>query len=321
VTSTIPNDLHPWLLDADPSIRWQALRDFGAPSDIVEAQRQRVATEGWGARLLAAQRPDGNWADPAVEPPWRANLFTLFLLRDFGLDPASAPARRAIERVRDQVTWGPEFGDSPFFEGEIEPCINGNTLAIGSWFGVPSERLAERLIGEQLSDGGWNCEAERGSVRSSFHTTICVLEGLLAFERATTATSAVTAARHRGEEYLLERRLHRRLSTGAPIDERWARFTHPPLWQYDVLRGLDYLRHAGVPPDERAEEAVAFVRARRQPDGRWHLDARARDAMHEELEDGPGRPSRWITLRALGVLEWARAGTAASEAAPSPPAT
>jgi hypothetical protein len=205
--------------------------------------------------------------------------------------------------VRDRVTWGPEFGNSPFFEGEVEPCINGHVVVLGGYFGETSDRLVDRLLGEQLTDGGWNCEAERGSVRSSFHTTICVLEGLLEYEKARGATAAVTDARARAQEYLLARRMFRRLSSGEVIDPRWTRFTFPTLWHYDVLRGLDYLRRAGVKPDERVAEAVKLVAERQQPDGRWLLDEPHRDAIHD-LEGGPGQPSRWNTLRALRVLDW-----------------
>ena len=280
------------------------MRDLtGEPAEAVAAERSRVASEGWGARLLGQQRPDGNWGDGVATQHWRSNLYTLLLLRDLGLDPASEQARKAVGLVRDRVTWGPEFGDSPFFEGEVEPCINGRVVALGVYFGETSDRLVDRLLGEQLTDGGWNCEAERGSVRSSFHTTICVLEGLLAYEKARGATAAVTDARSRAQEYLLERRMFRRLSTGEVIDPGWTRFRFPLLWHYDVLRGLDYLRNAGVEPDERVAEAVGLVAERRQPDGRWLLDEPHRDAVHE-LEDGAGQPSRWNTLRALRVLDW-----------------
>ena len=311
---TLPHgDAHPrfpddpvlgWLLDADPSIRWQVLRDLtGAPAEIVAAERSRVALEGWGPRLLDQQRPDGNWGDGTATPLWWSNLYTLLFLRDLGLDPASARARAAIDLVRDNVTWGPEFGDSPFFEGEVEPCINGRVVALGAYFGERSDRLVDRLLSEQLGDGGWNCEAERGSVRSSFHSTICVLEGLLAFEKAFGAAPPVTEARRRGQEYLLERRLLRRLSTGGIIDPAWTRFAFPTLWHYDVLRALDYLRAAGVEPDARLEEAVAAVLDRRQEDGRWRLDVRHRDTLHEELAGTVGAPNRWITLRARRVLD------------------
>jgi hypothetical protein len=299
-----------WLLDSDPSIRWQVMRDLSGESDeAVVRERARVAAEGWGSRLLDGQRPDGKWGDGTSAPQWQSTLCTLVLLRDMGLDPTSERARKAVRLVRDQVTWGPEFGDSPFFEGEVEPCINGRVLGLGVYFGQTSDRLLDLLLVEQLADGGWNCEAERGSVRSSFHTTICVLEGLLEYEKARGATAAVTDARVRGQHYLLERRMFRRLSTGAVINDRkgnhdWTRFAFPPTWHYDVLRGLDYLRAAGVEPGERNAEAVAIVTSRRNQDGRWPLHEHHPNPVQLDMEGGAGKQSRWNTLRALRVLDW-----------------
>jgi hypothetical protein len=293
-----------WLLDADPAIRWQVLRDLtDATAETIASERSRVASEGWGAQLLDQQRPDGQWGDGVAHPFWWTNMYTLVFLRDLGVDPTSLRVRAAIDLVRDNVTWGPGFGNSPFFEGEVEPCINGRVVALGAYFGERSERLVDRLLSEQLADGGWNCESERGSIRSSFHTTICVLEGLLAFENAFGATPAVAEARRRGHEYLLDRRLLRRLSTGYIIDPLWTRFAFPPLWHYDVLRALDYLRTARVQTDERVDEAINIVRERRLADGRWLLDVRHRDTLHEEVAGAVGEPNRWVTLRARRVLD------------------
>jgi hypothetical protein len=294
-----------WLLDADPSIRWQVLRDLtDTPASVVAAERTRVADEGWGAALLDQQRPDGQWGDGIATPFWWSNMYTLVWLRDLGLDPASERARAAVDRVRENVTWGPHFGNSPFFEGEVEPCINGRVVALGAYFGVRSDRLVDRLLSEQLADGGWNCEAERGSVRSSFHTTICVLEGLLAFEQAFGASPAIISARQRGEGYLLERRLVRRLSTGEIIDPAWTQLAFPPLWHYDVLRVLDHFRAAGVAADAAMGESIALVRQRKQDDGRWLLDVRHRNSLYDEIAGPVGAANRWITLRARRVLDW-----------------
>lgn len=242
-------------------------------------------------------------------PRWRSNLFTLLLLRDLGLDPMSTQARTAVGLVRDNVIWGPGFGNSPFFEGEVEPCINGHTLALGGYFRPISARLLDRLLSEQLSDGGWNCEAERGSVRSSSHSTICVLEGLLEYEKAKGARAAVTDARVRAQEYLLFRQLFRRLSTGEVINDRkgdrdWTRFSFPTMWHYDVLRGLEYFRSAGVAPDERMAEAIELVAMRRHSHGRWPLHEPYPDPVYFAMESGSDQPSRWNTLRALRVLDW-----------------
>jgi hypothetical protein len=307
-----------WLLDADPSIRWQALRDLtDAPDEEVAAERARVATEGWGARLLALQAPDGSWGGAAWNRGWDSTMHVLTLLRELGLDPMSDAARRAVGLVRDHVTWqgwGPQGGDNPFFAGEVEPCINGQVAASGAYFGQDVQALIVRLVAEQLADGGWNCEAANGSTRSSFNTTICVLEALLEYELAggSSPDSAMTAARLRGQEYLLERRLFRRRSTGEVIardrkgDSAWTRFAFPTWWHYDVLRGLDYLCRAAVAPDERVAEAIALVASKRDDDGRWPLDHQYPGTMPVEMDEGAGvgRPSRWITLRALRVLDW-----------------
>jgi hypothetical protein len=295
-----------WLLDSDPSIRWQVMRDLTNEADaIVAGERSRVASEGWGARLLDLQGPDGHWGGAAFVPrAWISTKDTLQLLRDLGVDPASDRVRRAVGQVRDRCTWGAGFGDSPFFEGEVEPCINGRVLAIGAYFGEASDRLVNRLLGEQLEDGGWNCYAPPGT-RSSFHSTICVLEGLLEYETAKGPRPDVTAARVRGQEYLLERRLFRSRSTGQVINPAWTQISFPTRWHYDILWGLDYLRRAGVEPDNRIAEAIDLLANKRDRLGRWPLENPHAGPAHFEMEGSAGEPSRWNTLRALRVLRWA----------------
>jgi hypothetical protein len=312
-----------WLLDSDPSIRWQVMQDLiGAPAEAVAAERARVATEGVGARLLALQGQDGSWAGEAWNHGWDSTMHILSLLRELGLDPASDEARRAVGLVRDHVRWrgwdwdgtwrGEDFAGNPFFAGEVEPCINGQVAASGAYFGqaTQSERIFDLLLAEQLSDGGWNCEAPNGSTRSSFNTTICVLEALLEYELAGGNDARVTRARLRGQDYLLARHLFHRKTTGEVIERDragesdWTHFTFPNWWHYDVLRGLEYLRRAGITPDERLAEAIALVQSKRGSDGRWLLEHQYPGRMAVELEEGVGKPSRWITLRALRVLDW-----------------
>lgn len=304
-----------WLLDSDPAIRWQTLRDVvGAPEEEWGAVRDRVATEGWGARLLSLQGADGRWGGAAWNRGWDSTMHVLMLVRDLGLDPGCDAARRALEAVREGVTWrgcGPdECAHHRFFEGEVEPCINGQVAAVGAYFGEDVGKVVDRLLGEQLPDGGWNCEAPHRSTRSSFNTTICVLEALLAYEGRLGGGPDVTSARLRGQEYLLDRRLLRRRSTGEVIvrDRKggasWRELAYPTWWHYDVLRGLDHLRAAGASPDDRAAEAVDLVASRRGRDGRWLLETQYPGVMPLAMEEGPGRPSRWITLRALRVLAW-----------------
>ncbi len=308
-----------WLLDADPALRWQVQRDLlGLPEAAWRTTRALVETEGWGARLLALEDADGQWDGAAFWPagfteeewrrdgqPWTATCWTLFQLREFGLEPSSASARRAVALVGENCRW--EEGDQLFWDGEVEECINGRTVAIGCYFGVDMAPLVERLVGERLEDGGWNCERANGSVRSSFDTTINVLEGLLEYERVTGGTDASRRARAAGEEYLLTRALFRRLGTGEPADQRYLRLLHPSRWRYDILRGLDHFRTAslltGSAPDPRLAEAVELLRGRAL-DGRWALDWDLRGRVWFPLDDGVGRPSRWLTLRAQRVLDW-----------------
>ncbi len=308
-----------WLLDSDPAIRWQVMRDLtDAPADEVAAERARVATEGMGARLPALQGADGRWGGAAWNRGWNSTMHVLMLLREMGLEPTSDQARRAVALVRDRVTWqgcGPQACDNnPFFAGELEPCINGQVGAVGAYFGQDVQGIVYRLLAEHLPDGGWNCEAVNGSTRSSFNTTICVLEALLEYELHVGGSPEVTAARLRGQEYLLERRLFRRRSTGEVIQRdrkggaAWTRFAFPTWWHYDVLRGLEYLRRAAVVPDERVSEVIDLVVSKRDGEGRWLLDTRYPGAMPIEIDEGEGRPSRWNTLRALRVLKWYAAG-------------
>ena len=303
-----------WLLDSDPSIRWQVMQDLTDESpSTVAAERSRIATEGWGAQLLARQSPAGYWGEPKK---WDlTTLYSLVVLKDLGLDPASKQAQKMIGRVDQRLVFAP-LNNRPYLRGESEPCINGRILGLGAYFRKPNEALAKQLLSEQLEDGGWNCEAlpfsspkRPPSNRSSFHTTICVLEGLFDYERAGRKSPAITKARKRGENYLLERHMFRSLGTGKIIDNRWLRFSFPTFWHYDVLRGLDYLRSAGSKPDTRVREAIAIVLRRRHQNGRWPLNLLHPEHIPVKMETTVASASRWNTLRALRVLRWYHSAT------------
>lgn len=301
-----------WLLDSDPAIRWQVMRDLTDESPkAIAAERSRVATEGWGAQLLARQSPSGKWSGSSRG--WRDDLpkehrdliitlYSLVALMDLGLDATSRQARTMIERVDQRIVfkW---LNDRPYLHGETEPCINGRILSVGCYFKQPNDALAQQLLAEQLEDGGWNCEAPQ-SRRSSFHTTICVLEGLLEYERAGRKSAALSKARKRGKEYLVERGMFRSLRTGKVIDKRWLRFSYPPFWHYDLLRGLDYLRNAGIKPDSRTGDAIKILVERRHQNGRWPLNLLHPEFIPLQMEREVGKASRWNTLRALRVLRY-----------------
>lgn len=308
--SAAPTD---WLLDSDPAVRWQVMRDLtDSSAGAVAAERERVATEGWGARLLAARDPDGQWMGGACFPgrgdppadgsqPWTSTLPVMMELYEFGLDPTTGIAREMTSLVAANCRW--EYDGRPFFDGEVEPCINGRTVTLGAYFGADVDGIVARLLADQLDDGGWNCWTEVGATVSSFASTICVLEGLLEHERATGGAVGSTAARRAGEQYLLERSLFRRKGTGEVPVAAWLTFSFPTRWHYDVLRALDYFRKADV-RDPRLAEAIELLRSKRQADGTWLLENTHPGAVHFELEDGDGRPSRWNTLRASRVLDW-----------------
>jgi hypothetical protein len=308
-----PAVLTEWLLDSDPSIRWQVMRDLtDTPADDVVTERSRVAHEGWGARLLAARDQDGQWMGGACFPgrgdppeddsqPWTATLPVMLELHDLGLDPASETAREMTSLVAANCRW--EYNAAPFFDGEVEPCINGHTVTLGAYFGADVDGIVTRLLVDQLDDGGWNCETENGATVSSFSSTICVLEGLLAYERAVGGSDETLAARRRGEQYLLERSLFRRKRTGQVPVDAWLEFSFPTRWHYDVLRGLEYFRRADL-RDRRLGEAIELVRSKRQDDGTWLLENTHPGPAHVEFEEGDGRSSRWNTLRACRVLDW-----------------
>jgi hypothetical protein len=318
-----------WLLDSDPAVRWQALRDvLDAPEAQWRTERAKVATEGWGAQLLALEDEDGQWAGGSFVPagftpadweregqPWTATHYALTQLREFGLDPARM--REAVKLIGEHSRWDHE--GQPFWEGEVDDCINGRTIADGAYFGVDVSGIVARELAARLPDGGWNCYTEYGAQVSSFASTLNVLEGLLEYERATGGTPATRAARASGEAYLLERRLFRRLSTGEPADPRFLEFLYPSRWNYDVLRALDYFRSADA-WDPRLEEAIEHVRARRRDDGTWALDWSPPGRVWFALDDGPGKPSRWVTLRALRVIKWAERRSI-STSAPTPGAS
>lgn len=314
-----------WLLDSDPAIRWQVERDLlDAPEQVWQPTRARVETEGWGARLLAHQDVDGQWAGGSFVPggfdwdaaqaseqpwsqlqPWTASYPTLVVLRELGWEPESARARRTVELLRQNCRWDHE--EEPFWEGEVEPCINGMTVALGAYFGVDVQPIVDRLLGERLTDGGWNCEAEFGSVVSSFDSTTDVLEGLLAHQLVTGASAELIEARHGAEEYLLKRELYKRLSTGEPANPIYLTLGHPFRFWHGVLRSLDYFRRStatdGIAPDPRLAAGVAWLRSRQDVDGRWPLEIRHGGATWFDMEQ-VGEPSRWLTLYALRVLRW-----------------
>ncbi|MGH3876437.1 MAG: squalene cyclase [Actinophytocola sp.] len=315
MATTAPID---WLLDSDPALRWQVERDLvGEPPEVWEATRARIATEGFGARLLALQDPDGQWAGGAYFPagfafddmdtqgqPWTATTWTLNTLREWGLDPAVLSG--TAELLAENSRW--EYDDLPYWGGEVDCCVNAWTVANGLWLGADVTGIVEWFLEHRLPDGGWNCEWVEGSTRSSFHSTLNSLTGMLAHDVATGGTDATRVARRGGEEYLLTRGLFRRLSTGEPVGPWVNRFAYPFRWFYSVLTAAEYFRrataHDGTKPDPRMADAIEMVRAARQPDGTWLQAHRHPGRVWFEVDVPAREPSKWLTLYGTRVLDW-----------------
>lgn len=305
-------ELTGWLLESDPALRWQVQRDLlRAPREVWEGTRALVATEGFGARLLALQGSDGMWAGGAFFPagyqgkeegqPWTATTWSLSSLREWGLDAGVLVRRRTVELLDEGCRW--EYQGLPYWGGEVDCCINAWTLANGVWLGADVEKIAEWFVAHQLEDGGWNCEWVEGSTRSSFHSTLNSLKGLLAYELAVGGSEEIKGARRLGEEYLLERHLFRRLSTGEPVAEWVTRFRSPFRWGYSVLNAAEYFRQAGR-KDPRMAEAIGMIRDARQADGTWLQGGRHPGRVWFEIDVDEGEPSKWLTLYATRVLAW-----------------
>ncbi len=298
-------------MKGDPAIRWQVIADLqDGGSEETACERARVARAGWGRKLLALQDADGRWAKGLYTPKWTSTTYTLLLLRSLGLTRDSRGAQAATLLLLDAGVyrdgginlWLPRRRRS-------ETCVTGMMLGIASRF-VPDdsriETLAQHLLEQQMDDGGWNCQRPRGATHSSLHTTINVLEGLLEYENAGgKAAGRTRAARECAHEFLARHRIFRSHKTGAVIDHKMTRFSFPPHWHYDVLRGLDYLQSAQAKCDSRFGEAVELVWNRRLEGGTWALQNYHRGQYHFQMEV-PGEPSRWNTLRALRVLGWWR---------------
>ncbi|GLP72921.1 hypothetical protein TUM20983_00310 [Mycobacterium antarcticum] len=314
-----------WLLDSDPALRWQVERDvIREPPPVWERTRAKVVTEGFGARLLALQDPDGQWAGGAFFPgdfdfegpeaaegagqPWTATTWTLNSLREWGVD--AAVLRGTAELLAANSHW--EYDDLPYWDGEVDCCINAWTVSNGLWLGADIIGIVDWFVEHRLPDGGWNCEWVEGSTRSSFHSTLNALKGLLDFEVATGGTFATRETRRAGEEYLLTRGLSRRLSTGQPVGPWVDSFAYPARWRYSVLNAAEYFRRRslldGTAPDPRMADAVAMIRSARQPDGTWLQAGRQPGRVWFEVDVPAGEPSKWLTLNGIRVLGWWDAG-------------
>jgi hypothetical protein len=331
----IPDATVEWLHDSDPTLAWQVERDLlQAPEHVWQATRARVASEGFGARLLSLQERDGQWAGGAFFPkdfdfagpeaaegagqPWTATTWSLNALREWGVDASALSGTAALLAANSR--W--EYDDLPYWGGEVDCCINAYTLANGAWLGADVAGLLTWFVDKQLADGGWNCEWVDGSTRSSFHSTLNALKGLLSYQSSTGVSTR--DVRRAGEAYLLERGLFRRKSTGEPVAPWVFRFAYPFRWFYSVMNAAAYFREAslldGLGPDPRMSDAIDHIRRQRQPDGTWLQARRHPGRVWFEVDVAAGQPSKWLTLIGTRVLAWwDEHGSAATTDPSSPP--
>jgi hypothetical protein len=304
-----------WLLEGDPAIRWQALKDIaGASPSAVAQERAKIATEGWGSALLAEQAADGSWGGGLYNPKWTSTFYTLLVLKGIGLARRNEQARGAAELLLEpgrRSDGGLNFSSGtrvsptrPRAGGSSELCITGMGLGmLATYLDEPAQAssLVDCLLSAQLEDGGWNCQ--RHSHHGSFHTTNSALEGLRDWALVGGDTPQIRKATTRGQEFFLAHRLFRSHRTGKVVKSTITRFAYPHHWYYDVMRGLDYFQSVEAPRDERFGDAIELLHSRRKADGRWQMAGRHRGREYFVMEEN-GEPSRWNTLRALRVLRW-----------------
>lgn len=299
-----------WLLEGDPSIRWQVMRDLtGQPSAKVEAEREKIAKEGWGKRLLDRQDSDGRWGGGMYGPKFISTTYTMLTLRLLGLPPNNPQAKQACKLFLDEGFY--TDGGINFFSRAVwkhsETCITGMILSLLAYFRYTDERvhaIAAHLIGQQMKDGGWNCESYRGATHSSFHTTISVLEGLYEYECSfPESRKRINQVRAHGHEFLLKHRLYKSHRTGEVFDPKMTAMPFPPRWRYDFLRGLDYLQACNAKKDKRMQDAIELLMSKQKPDGRWVMNTGMTGRKYFDMEKA-GQPSRWNTLKAMRVLMW-----------------
>ncbi|GJQ35921.1 MAG: hypothetical protein JETCAE01_19310 [Anaerolineaceae bacterium] len=300
----------PWLLEGDPSIRWQGQRDLlNLPPAKYEAERGKIAKEGWGKRLLDKQDPDGRWGGGMYGPKFISTTYTMLTLRLLGLPPNNPQAKRACKLFLDEGFY--TDGGINLFSRAVwkhsETCITGMILSLLAYFHHNDERLhaiAAHLIGQQMKDGGWNCESYKGATHSSFHTTLSVLEGLYEYECFFPEKKKhIRPVRARGHEFLLRHHLYKSHRTGKVFDPKMTTMPFPPRWRYDFLRALDYFQACDAKKDERMKDAIELLKRKQKPDGRWVMNTGMTGRKYFDLEKA-GQPSRWNTLRAMRVLKW-----------------
>lgn len=296
-----------WLLEGDPAIRYQTLRDLtNANRSEIDAERSNILRRGWGRRLLELQEADGTWSHALYSPKWTSTFYTVLLLKRFGA-PVHNRINQACNILLDKGFYPPDGGINYWKSWkQSECCVTGMLLSMLCFFEVLDDRIhrmVDYILTEQMSDGGWNCQRYRGASHSSFHTTISVLEGLWEYQKLYPGRADLADRQKQGVEFLLQHRLYKSDHTWKIVDPKMTRLSFPPRWHYDILRCLDYFQDKGVVKDGRMKDAVDLLHAKRSGESFWKLELKYPGKIFFDMEK-VGQPSRWNTLRALRVLKW-----------------
>lgn len=301
-----------WLMQGDPAIRWQTMRDLlDAPAKQWQAEQRKTLAEGWGAQLLAHQDDEGTWGHGVYSPKWISTTYTLLMLREIGIPRDCAPAQRGAHIVVDGLIGKLDDPQLPQRLANQDRCLVGMALEIAVYFGVDDwriEMMVDNLLDEVMPDGAWNCRKHRKPFphHSSFHTTLNVLDGLrdtIELYKGKRKADALIAEQH-ALELLLQHRLYRSDKTGEVINDKWALLSYPPRWHYDFMRGISYFARAGAPRDERLQDPIDLLLSKQRQDGTWPNEYKYSAKVFFTMEGVGHKPSRWNTLRALRVMKW-----------------
>jgi len=304
----IKKEIINWLLEGDVSVRWHTMNSLlDTSGEDKNYLQKKIATEGWGARLLSYQDTKGMWGNGIYSPKWISTTYTMLTLKLLGLHPDTQAVNKTCKLLIDKGLYSD--GGINYFRSlsHSETCVTGLILSIVSYFKYSDNRinsLFDYLIHQQMKDGGWNCQSYKGDTHSSFHTTMLVLEGLYEYEKLFPQKKELSKKiREKGHEFLLRHKLFRSHRTGKVVDQKMTRFSFPPQWRYDIMRILDYFQESNAKKDSRMEDAIAILIKKQMFDGRWKLQNRHPGKSYFEMEKA-GQPSRWNTLRALRILQW-----------------
>ena len=316
----------PWLLESDPAnpgVRPFALRELlDRPEDDPDVQAARAAIMKTGPvpAILDAQYPDGYWVKPGggYSPKYRSTVWQIIFLAELGADPADERVRRGCEYLLSHaIAANGAFSayQKPVPSGCI-PCLNGNLLYALPRLGYGDDPRVQGALDWQVraitgegefrylksgtSGPSFACSANEGQPCGWGANK--VMKALLAVppERR---TPALQRALQVGAEFLLSRDpavadypYTRRVSS------TWFKFGFPLTYWSDVLETTAVLVEMGYGDDPRLSNALQFILSKQDAQSRWKLENALSGKMWADIE-GKGKPSKWVTLRALRVLK------------------